>query len=114
MTYQEYEEQYPTEAELVFSIYNLIEKGYPEKAFQALLVYRDAVAGKGWISVKDAMPPANTLVLCVGAKGGMFLGMSYSNSSITESPVFMLVPNSRSGRYAVYWMPLPEAPKEKI
>lgn len=64
-----------------------------------------------WISVEERLPNCDELVLCIGAKGGMFLGdrltLSWNGKSVHAH-----VPNSNSGRHAVYWMPLPELPKE--
>jgi hypothetical protein len=60
-----------------------------------------------WISVKSGFPEVGKLVLCCGAKGGMFLGcFPHAGHS------FCLVPNSRNGRCATHWMPLPEPPKD--
>lgn len=64
-----------------------------------------------WISVKDRLPEKGLLVLCVGAKGGMFLGKDlvvYNG----DNCAYAKVPNSRNSRNAVYWMPLPEPPEE--
>ncbi len=69
-------------------------------------------AGKPkWIPVSEELPDKDVLVLCIGAKGGMFLGyvrcMSHADTAYT------IVPNSRGGRYTKHWMPLPEPPKEE-
>ena len=64
-----------------------------------------------WISVKDRLPDKNALVLCAGARGGMFLGKIrwlYEE----EGTAYCHVPNARNGRSATHWMPLPEPPKE--
>lgn len=64
-----------------------------------------------WISVKDRLPEKDTLVLCVGAKGGMFLGyIRYLYGD--DKTAYVRVPNARSGRYAAFWMPLPEPPEK--
>ena len=63
-----------------------------------------------WISVEESLPEVGTLVLCMGAKGGMFLGEF--SFAIDGHPVYFHVPNARNGRGAKYWMPLPEPPKE--
>ena len=63
-----------------------------------------------WISVKDRLPDKDTLVLCIGSKGGMFLGyvrFLYGD----DTTAYTRVPNSRSSRHTEYWMPLPEPPK---
>ena len=68
-------------------------------------------AGPKWISVKDRLPEKNTLVLCVGSKGGMFLGKIrwlYEE----DGTAYCHVPNARNSRSATHWMPLPEGPKE--
>lgn len=65
-----------------------------------------------WISVEDMLPPKHELVLCIGAKGGMFLGEIKNFYSFDKS-AYTYVPNSRGGRYAKYWMPLPTPPKMK-
>lgn len=70
-----------------------------------------AVDAVEWISVKDRLPDENTLVLCAGAKGGMFLGKIrwiYEE----DGTAYCHVPNARSGRSATHWHPLPEPPKE--
>jgi len=67
-----------------------------------------------WINVKTHLPPINTLVLCIGAKGGMFLGESSCVFLRDNETCYMNVPNSRGGRYATYWMPLPEKPIDTI
>ena len=64
-----------------------------------------------WISVEDMLPNKEELVLCIGAKGGMFLGDRLS-LSWNGKYAYAHVPNSNSGRHAIYWMPLPEPPKE--
>ena len=67
-----------------------------------------------WISVEERLPERGTWVLCCGAKGGLFLSdwlISY-NINTNDNTVYCSVPNARSGRYAKYWMPLPEPPKE--
>lgn len=66
-----------------------------------------------WISVQDRLPDRDELVLCIGAKGGMFLGERLSLRWDGKS-AYAYVPNSRGGRYAVYWMPLPEPPKMEV
>ena len=69
----------------------------------------DTNVGK-WIPVLERLPDRDTLVLCVGAKGGMFLGY-VRNLYVDDINAFTIVPNSRSARYTKYWMPLPESPK---
>ena len=77
------------------------------KAFQN---HQKNTVKQKWTSVHDRLPDKDTLVLCVGAKGGMFLGyirFLYGN----DKTAYVRVPNARSGRYAAFWMPLPEAPR---
>jgi hypothetical protein len=65
----------------------------------------DTNVGK-WIPVTERLPDKDTLVLCIGSKGGMFLGyvrFLYGD----ETTAYTIVPNSRSSRYTKYWMPLP-------
>ena len=64
-----------------------------------------------WISVEERLPGYDELVLCVGAKGGMFLGCKLRLFA-GDKTAYCFVPNARNGRYAKYWMPLPEPPKE--
>jgi hypothetical protein len=66
-----------------------------------------------WISMKDQIPKQRELVLCCGAKGGMFLGRTWSERAVCDENgcINMDVPNSRSPRYAQYWMYLPELPE---
>ena len=62
-----------------------------------------------WIPVTERLPEKGVLVLCIGARGGMFLGGS--PSLFSDGTAYFCVPNARSCRYATYWMPLPEPPK---
>lgn len=64
-----------------------------------------------WIPVTERLPEDDVLVLCIGAKGGMFLGYPrfvYGD----DDYAYTRVPNARGSRHAKYWMPLPEPPKE--
>lgn len=63
-----------------------------------------------WIPVTEQKAPEGELVLCVGAKGGMFLGKMSSWQTATDGSVYCSVPNARGGRSATHWMPLPDAP----
>lgn len=66
------------------------------------------VGGK-WISVKERLPEKDVLVLCVGAKGGLFLGCPRGVGS--DETAWTYVPNARGSRYTKYWTYLPEPPK---
>jgi hypothetical protein len=75
----------------------------------------NGVTVQEWISVKDRLPEKDELVLCVGKKGGMFLGEIHPFLVGGErNEVYCYVPNSRSGRYAICWMHLPDPPKGEI
>lgn len=65
-----------------------------------------------WISVEERLPEYDELVLCVGAKGGMFLGCKLRLFG-GDKTAYCFVPNARQGRRATHWMPLPEPPKEE-
>lgn len=62
-----------------------------------------------WISVKERLPEDHVLVLCIGARGGMFLGRS--PHLFSDGSAYFVVPNARTCRYATHWMPPPEPPK---
>lgn len=64
-----------------------------------------------WIPVSEKLPEDDVLVLCIGAKCGMFLGYPRRVWD-GESTAYTIVPNARAARYTKYWMPLPEPPKE--
>ena len=64
-----------------------------------------------WVSVKERLPEKDTLVLCIGAKGGLFVGKNLRLYE-GENVAYCYVPNSRISRNATHWMPLPEPPKE--
>ena len=71
----------------------------------------DINVGNKWISVEERLPDKDALVLCIGAKGGMFLGFIRSYYEC-QNGAYTYVPNSRGCRYTTHWMPLPEPPKE--
>ena len=56
-----------------------------------------------WRSVDEEKPPKCSMVLCLGNRGGMFLGYHVYGS-------YFDVPNARSHRRAIAWHPLPELP----
>lgn len=63
-----------------------------------------------WVLIKDKLPPENTLVLCQGTRGAMFLGVFYGFIEGAEKQ-HAIVPNSRLGRNAIVWQHLPEVYK---
>lgn len=62
-----------------------------------------------WIPVTERLPEDDDLVLCIGARGGMFLGRK--PSLFSDGTCYFAVPNARCCRYCTHWMPLPEPPK---
>ena len=67
-----------------------------------------------WISVKKKLPDEGEMVLCVGTKGGMFIGELMVNAYRGGDSCGVYVPNSRHAyRNATHWMPLPEPPKQE-
>ena len=69
----------------------------------------NGVTVQKWIPVTERLPEDDVLVLCIGARGGMFLGRSPSRFS--DGSTYFAVPNARSCRYGTHWMPLPEPPQ---
>ena len=71
----------------------------------------EALERSRWIPVTERLPKPATLVLCKGRRDGLFLGevtIYYEN----YGEAYCHVPNSRRGRVAVAWMPLPEVTEE--
>lgn len=66
-----------------------------------------------WISVDERLPEDDALVLCIGKKGGMFLGFIRDYHEI-QGGAYTYVPNARGARYATHWMPLPSAPEVEV
>ena len=88
--------------------------GYHDKYIQngelADHLIANGVTIQRWIPVTERLPEEDVLVLCIGAKGGMFLGYPrfvYKDDGFA----YTRVPNARGSRHATHWMPLPEAPK---
>lgn len=74
--------------------------------------YKDGKAdAMRWIPVSERLPEKDVLVLCIGPKGGMFLGYPRCVWE-GESNAYTIAPNQRHSRYTKYWMPLPEPPEE--
>jgi hypothetical protein len=83
---------------------------YPDTDKAADILIANGVTIAKWIPVTERLPEKDVLVLCIGARGGMFLGRS--PSLFSDGTAYFVVPNARSCRYATHWMPLPEPPKE--
>lgn len=66
-----------------------------------------------WIPVTEQKAPEGVLALCIGARGGMFIGEMASWRKAIDGSVYCSVPNARGGRSATHWMPLPKPPKEE-
>ena len=88
--------------------------GYHDKYIQngelADHLIANGVTIQRWIPVTERLPEEDVLVLCIGAKGGMFLGYPrfvYKDDGFA----YTRVPNARGSRHATHWMPLPKAPK---
>ena len=69
----------------------------------------NGVTVQKWIPVSERLPERDVLVLCIGAKGGMFLGIT--TCLFSDGTAYFDVPNARRCRFATHWMPLPEPPK---
>ena len=72
-------------------------------------IAKDTNAPSKWIPVTERLPEKDVLVLCVGAKGGLFLGCPRGVGS--DGTAWTYVPNARGSRYTKYWTYLPEPPK---
>lgn len=57
-----------------------------------------------WNRCADIMPPKNEPVLCLGERGGYFIGRHLSGE--------LFIPYGGNARNAIYWMELPPAPWE--
>ena len=61
-----------------------------------------------WHKIIDGdFPSADEMVLCIGEKGGYFIGNVHSDIT-DDKKAYVHVPNSRGGRYTVAWCYLPE------
>ena len=69
----------------------------------------EAPAVQQWIPVTERLPERDARVLCIGQRGGMFLGEC--PSLFSDGTAYFYVPNARRCRFATHWMPLPEPPK---
>lgn len=63
----------------------------------------ELVPEQDWIPVTEGLPGKDELVLCIGAKGGKFLGKN--PVVFSDGSAYFSVPNSRSGRVGTHWMP---------
>ena len=98
--------------DLIYEAEGLVNNNLPTVEMVADHLIANGVTVNEWISVKDRLPEKDKLVLCVGKKGGMFLGEIHPFLVGGErNEVYCYVPNSRQGRYATHWMPLPQPPK---
>ena len=71
----------------------------------------EALERSRWIPMTERLPKPDTLVLCQGKKGGLFLGeVSIYYEKYGEA--YCYVPNSRGGRMAIKWMPLPKTTED--
>jgi hypothetical protein len=89
----------------------LKESGVAFPISTANFLVANGVTVQQWIPVTERLPEKDVLVLCVGARGGMFIGSPrwvYKD----EKVAFTHVPNSRHGRQTKYWTHLPQPPKE--
>lgn len=59
-----------------------------------------------WNRCADVTPPKNEPVLCMGARGGYFIGRHLCGE------LFITQGSSAPARSAVYWMEIPPAPWE--
>jgi len=71
-----------------------------------------------WISVKDSRPEKGQHVICSGKHGGMFAGAFRGGYEVDEEEcvsgfAWDLFGAPVPPRKFVYWMPLPEPPKEE-
>lgn len=83
------------------------DRGQYEKGLQEGL----AAATPKWISASDRLPEPNQAVLCIGARGGMFISNKW-RSDHNATPGFIWV-NGSGWKGFTHWMPLPEPPKEE-
>lgn len=65
-----------------------------------------------WIPVTERTPGDKQNVLCVGARGGMFVGWvcDYCERDNGKAMAFA---NGSDGRYITHWMPLPKPPQKE-
>lgn len=66
-----------------------------------------------WIKTTDTakLPPEDKLVLCAGAKKGLFIGYICAYAGYIGDSLYVNVPNSRKGRFATHWQELPPLPE---
>lgn len=74
----------------------------------------NGVTVQQWTPVTEKLPKPIDPVLCIGTRGGMFIGYHYySIERSMDKSICFRVPNSRRDRYASHWQPLPEALKTR-
>jgi len=64
-----------------------------------------------WKKVTDELPDIGVLILCCGKTGGLFLGHSIDSTVDPPGLLYIVVPNSRTNRYATHWMDIPPKPR---
>ena len=95
-----------------FSCYDLYDMSDAADSIADFLISK-GVTVREWIPVTERLPEPNKVVLCIGARGGMFIGYHCQDRERSEDKsMFFYVPNSRNARSAIKWQPLPEPPKE--
>ena len=72
---------------------------------------RDAVTP--WHRVEEELPKPHKNVLCMGRKGGCFVGWSIDNADRVKAKGYgRAYVHGGKARSFIHWMPLPEPPKE--
>ena len=71
----------------------------------------EALERSRWIPVTERLPEPDTLVLCKGRRGGLFIGQIWIYYE-KDGEAYCHVPNSRRGRMAIAWMPLPKTTED--
>jgi len=103
-----------TDREKLVEILKCQPYGYHTYEEMADYLLANGVTVHRWIPVTEKLPEPNKVVLCIGARGGMFIGYHCQDKERSEDKsMFFYVPNSRKDRIAIKWQPLPEPPKEE-
>jgi hypothetical protein len=73
----------------------------------------DAPTASPWRRVEDGLPEPHKNVLCMGRKGGCFVGWSIDNADRVKAKGYgRAYVHGGKARSFIHWMPLPEPPKE--